>query len=1171
MKIKSLEMFGFKSFGDRTVLRFDRQICGVVGPNGCGKSNIVDSIRWVMGEQSAKGLRGNEMSDVIFNGTSNRKKASFAEVSLTFDNSDKLASAPYTDCAEIMITRRLYRSGESEYLINKVPVRLKDITDLFLGTGSSARAYSIVAQGKVDQIVLAKPEDRRFLLEEAAGVAKYKARKQAAERKMDATRQNLERVHDIIRELERNSKYLERQVDRAEQFRKLQTELRTLDEQIVAFKVTKLDRDAQSNEALRTQAQDRFEKTSTDFSQMESKIEELRLSALHFEKVSTSDYERLIQMKEEYSRLDKEIELSSQRVQILHHQIAEREKDLERIRTKAQAHDQTIQQVFIEREQLRQKCAEKKAEIDAKRLELEALDSQIKTLETKGAEIEAMIDQKQTEAAREAQKREMLVSERVNLELYRAEVEQNSEELLTTEKTLEESLESVTQQHEILLSAKTEDEKQLNEALAQEGVLEGRVSELQKARMELQDKVAAAEAHMKALRALEEEEIGYEKGALEKKKQTGLQLLMEQVKFQSGYEKVEEAFFAAFGQIFTEEPQISEPWGARFSFLNSQNLGSSAPISRSLLSLTQGDVSGVLADLMSQIEVVDRIEDAQTKGLRIDMAGRFAMPLSAQVELRSLGDTEKEQTPFGRQAELNRYSQDRESLRSLLSENEASLEASKLEIRDRKARIEALRKNLNEHSKGEIETRAQMARLSSQREALTDKKAELEAEMRDLDAKISSLATEIQALSVKGEDLEGARRDLALLAEEIARLKTQKADLDHVWIEERIAFGALQEKLDRLEQQSIHVEMTKSEYDHNQGIFQSDIENWRSEIERENARVVENKAKQETHQSGLRGLEIDLAQNREELNKIRSELEQLEVARKETQVSKDEAQKTLQHLELEHQRLKYEVEELAQLVEVRYHLSLQEVLAQVSPEALERLEDSVVLGALEVEARELREKVEGFGEVNLLALTEFEEIKQRLEFMHRQQEDLLKTLDSLQSIIDRINKITEFRFRETFKAINHNFQILFPKLFGGGRAFMTLTNEQDLLETGVEIFAEPPGKKVQAMSLLSGGEKAMTSISLLFALFAYRPASFCILDEVDAPLDEVNTTRYNAIIKEMANLSQFIVITHNKRTMEVAETLFGVTMQEPGVSQIVGVELQEARAFVTSDQQKSLA
>jgi chromosome segregation protein len=1160
MKIKSLQMMGFKSFGDRTEIHFNRQIVGVVGPNGCGKSNIVDAIRWVMGEQSAKGLRGNEMSDVIFNGTSTRKKASFAEVSLVFDNSDKLASAPYTDVTEIMITRRLYRSGESEYLINKVAVRLKDITDLFLGTGSSARAYSIVAQGKVDQIVLAKPEDRRFLLEEAAGIAKYKVRKTAAERKMESTKANLDRVHDIIRELERNARYLDRQVERAEQFRKIQAELRRLDEQVIAFKVTKLDREANVNNEKRDSIRAEFEKTSAAFSEVEAEIESLRFESLNYEKATTTDYEKLIELKEKFSQLDKEMELSAQRVSLLQNQIGEREKDLERIRAKSEAQLSTIQQVVEERDRLKQEWEQKQIEIEKKRGDVQNLDQRIRETEEQASEVSRQIEAMQKQAAKDAQKKEMLVAARVNKELERADFENGLEDLAkqTTEfaqiqNDVEHKLTVLSQESDALTKAVVVLQDSMEKLAQNDKVL---VAE----RSQLNDQIHACDSEIKSLLTLEEHKIGYDLGAQDRKKRTGSSLIMDGLKFRAEYQVAGEAFLSEFGQHFYDQPTESDRDDhPRWSHI-ARNHSSPQALSRTLLDGVEGEVPELLKEFLSNIEVVESVSGETSDHIRIDLNGRMQIPTGSFV-VGSRGIIRRSETPFGRQTELARYRGELERVTDALRTCDTHILESKIASDALQKELEQLRTGIQQNAVERSDRREALAKIQSKRDATSARVEELQLKIQTADERIAQLAAEIQSITQE-VGLQEAEQKLALLQSTLGASKTEKAQLDSEWIEARIAFGALQERLDRLEQQTIHVEMTKSEYSHNQSLFEADIKVWTDEITRENEKNVASGAQKQNGADLIRALEIQLAENRQTLNRLRSDLEQRESHRKETQALRDQAQKQLQDMELEHQRLKYEVEELSQLVEVRYHVTLQDILAQVTGTDLERLEDSTVLGALEVEAKELREKIDNFGEVNLLALSEFDEINKRLAFMTSQREDLLKTLDALQSIIDRINKITEFRFRETFKAINHNFQFLFPKLFGGGKAFMTLTNEQNLLETGVEIFAEPPGKKVQAMSLLSGGEKAMTSISLLFALFAYRPASFCILDEVDAPLDEVNTSRYNAIVKEMAQLSQFIVITHNKRTMEVAETLFGITMQDPGVSQIVGVELQEARAFV---------
>ncbi|MBN8555784.1 MAG: chromosome segregation protein SMC [Deltaproteobacteria bacterium] len=1160
MKIKSLQMQGFKSFGDRTELHFNEQIVGVVGPNGCGKSNIVDAIRWAMGEQSAKGLRGSEMMDVIFNGTSSRKKASFAEVSLVFDNAEKLAPAPYTDCSEVMITRRLFRSGESEYLINKVGVRLKDINDLFLGSGSSTRAYSIVAQGKVDQIVLAKPEDRRMLLEEAAGVAKYKVRKSAAERKMEATKLNLERVADIVQELERSARHLERQVGRAEQFRKIQTELRKLDEQIIAAKVTQLDRLASKNAESRATSSADFESVSTQLSQLEAEIEKFRLEALHQEKLSSSDYESLISLKERFLNSDKEKELSQQRIASLKHQVAEREKDIERIRSKEVENESAMNQVIVDRERLQTERDSKKSELDTLKSTLTSAEEKIKSLDIENIQLQKKLDEQKTIFAKESQKREIYLSERVTLELRRVEIEQEKENLereflrftiLESQKKTEHA-ELSTQIQNLETEWKNLQEKHAELIRSQTAFFEER--------SQAQELLSQCESEIKSLQTLEDHEVGYDLGALEHRKLTGEPLLMDSVRFKTGSEKMAEAFFSEFGQCFTKGSSTEEV-GARWSYLFASS--KSSALSNSLLNYVEGSTTEEIAAILSTVAVVDSLSSNPVSHAEITPKGEFRLAISSQLFLQSQGQVLAKESPFGRRSELAKFEAEKIELSSKVDQLDEKIAELKTIQEDTSRQMGVLHSQIKEQSLQLSKSQIEISKVQSQFELVKSQIQSSDVEMQEIDQKLLELGEKIQKASGFAIEAELEQSQFQL-AEQLQLAREQKSLLDSRWIEERISFGAVEERLERLIQQSSKAEMTQSEYSHNQNIYKSDIESWTSEIAKEEGRIQSFLATKESDETEISSIERRLAENKQSLNSIRSQVEQSEVSRKDVQKSKDSLQASVQELELEHQRLKFEVEELSQIVNERYHISLQDVLAQVTEADLEKLEDQTVLQAYEVEAKELREKLEKFGEVNLLALTEFEEITQRLQFMNKQREDLLQTLDSLQSIIDRINKITEFRFRETFKAINHNFQILFPKLFGGGRAYMSLTNEQDLLETGIEIFAEPPGKKVQTMSLLSGGEKAMTSISLIFSLFAYRPSSFCILDEVDAPLDEINTVRYNGIIEEMASLSQFIVITHNKRTMEVADTLFGVTMQEPGVSQLVGVQLNEAKAFVGS-------
>lgn len=1159
MKIKALHLFGFKSFADRTELNFDRQIVGIVGPNGCGKSNTVDAIRWAMGEQSAKGLRGSEMQDVIFSGTATRKRANFAEVSIVFENNQGLAPAPYTDCAEIMITRRLYRSGESEYLINKVNVRLKDITDLFLGTGSSARAYSVVAQGKIDQIVLAKPEERRFLLEEAAGVAKYKARKVAAERKMEATRENLARIEDIVRELDRNARHLERQAEKAEQFRKVQTELRQLDEQIIGAKVVHLESRAQRTADNRDSARMSFEGLSTELAKLETDIEKMRLDALNLEKVSASDYEQLIAVKESFAQSDKEKDLRAQRIQNLLNQIDERKKDIERLQSKREANLGLVSQLLEEKEELRlQKIDEEKIVSDLKS-RLEASVQHIAALEIDLQGLRQELDSKKEEQIRSQNRREIMKSERVELELKRAAFEESIQQL----KTRSAEVQTKQQDLEIKIQQLESDRVQAESSLLEvenQGLLnrEQESATLQDLSSE-REALSRSQAELESLRALEQHHVGYDPGALKHRDSSSDSFIMDQVQFHPEYQSVAQAFLGELGQCFTQASNDeSSRWGRVFF---DSATGTASSFERSLLSIVSGEVPEALRNILSSIELVDQLPESPVSHAQIDLSGRSRIPLSQSVFKEEQGAFSRSETPFGRKAEeaalLERISHSELKIKDFAQQIE-SLKARGLSLR---SETEDLRKKIKTIAQDFSSQRVSEAQLKAARDSIERQSSDFLEQIKVLDARITKIGEEL-AQHVEAESLEALETQMALIQTQLDSARAAKAELDSLWIEKRIAFGALSERLERLEQQTIDHEMTRSEYEHNQSIYQQDIENWERDIQKEKQILVELEERGRSDSERSVVLEKKLAESKVELNKLRSEVEQQDAGRRLAQSQKDEAQTKLQELELEHQKLKFEVEELSQLVQERYHIGLEEVLNSVTQEQLDRLSDETVLRALEVDALELREKLEKFGEVNLLALSEFEEIKKRLDFMTAQREDLLKTLDSLQSIIDRVNKITEFRFRETFTAINHNFQVLFPKLFGGGRAYMTLTDDKNMLETGVEIFAEPPGKRVQAMSLLSGGEKAMTSISLLFALFAYRPASFCILDEVDAPLDEINTQRYNQIIQDMSGLSQFIVITHNKRTMEVADKLFGVTMQEAGVSQLVAVELQEARAIV---------
>jgi chromosome segregation protein len=1153
-------MHGFKSFADKTELYFDQQIVGIVGPNGCGKSNIVDCIRWAMGEQSAKGLRGKEMSDVIFAGTPSRKAAGFAEVSLIFDNADRQAPAPYTDCAEVMITRRLYRTGESEYQINKVNVRLKDVHDIFLGTGSSAKAYSIVAQGKVDQVVLAKPEERRFLIEEAAGIAKYKVRKQAAERKIETTQQNLDRVNDILRELERSSKSLERQVEKAEKYRELQKSLKSKECDFLAARLKRLDESATANQEALDSTQAGLIEKQAFLQKCEAEIERLRLETLNQEKLTSGDYESLMAGKDRLAKLETDRELAQQKIQLLTNQIADRKTDLERIGSKFEDQEGSRKTLLEELQKIQDEKSRADERLQMFREAMEKANVEVAGAEKSLADANSRLQDLKSEMAARVQRLEMLKAELVDLELQRAERErrydlaqQQSEQLRVEEALLlsqsDEKMQEIQQQKLSLDQLRSDKERLLEEK-----------SERLAEKLQLESRLFEKETQIQNLQSLEVHSLGYDPMALEMKNQTGQKFLMDRIQFKLEYRQIGEVLVYHLGQYFTEDltSALDTPrWTSLFVTEAADFPSNSAEV------LIEGETADEVREILRRIEFVDELQAAGSSNFpQIDRAGRWRTPLGSGLSLRSCGLISKEQSPFGRQQELLDFQGEVESLRAELQSQASRIEQNRQSLESNHRETEIQAKNLQNLEREKENLLLQRDRFLQKGAANQSLQTQLQSELQDCDTKIGE--------KQKALDLIPAEMDLSSNEAEIQdrrlQLDAAKAELqkrESEWVEYRIQVGALQERMERLQEQCISVDMAQSEYRHNQDVYHRDIEVWAQEIERlkESSQLAGEEA--ESLRTRLQDLELSLAKAKEEMSGVRQALAENEESRRSFQGSKEELSQILANLELERQRYRLEAEEISRALEDRYQLSAAELLGNLSPEELQGLAD-LSLSELELEVKSLRDRINRFGDVNLVALSEYEEIKGRLDFMTAQREDLLKTLDSLQSIIDRINRISEFRFRETFAAINHNFQLLFPKLFGGGKAYMRLTDENNMLDTGVEIFAEPPGKKIQAMSLLSGGEKAMTSISLLFSLFAYRPSSFCILDEVDAPLDDINTRRYNQIIQEMASLSQFIVITHNKRTMEVASTLFGVTMQEPGCSRIVGVNLNEAKAFTTT-------
>ena len=1183
MRLKGLELVGFKSFVQRTALQFTPGITAIVGPNGCGKSNIVDALRWVMGEQSARHLRGHLMEDVIFNGSENLPPTGMAEVSLIFDNEDGRGPVEYNSFSEIMVTRRLFRSGESEYAINKIPCRLKDIIELFLGTGVGNKAYSIVEQGRVEEMVNVKPEERRSLIEEAAGTSKYKSRKLVAERKLERTRQNLLRVSDIVREIERQIRSMELQAKKAERYRSLRKELKEKDLTWATVQRKCLEEDISRHEAKLKATEDHLVHLSASLHSREAESEGIRLSLLDAEKeISLQQenvYQRKVQIQGEEQRIGfyikdragledtekktkAEFLLMQEKLRILSLEIEELKK----------AKENFVQLSLFEETYLRDK--EK---------ELENIKSQIQNLQSEmDQEKEILID---TVNQVSHLKNDLLAREKQRNEIERELSRNQKEESDTTH-----SLESWREKRQ---EKKTASEQSLDQARkieretreATECLKEwGKVKDEQERKIEaLKERLQEARSRLISLEDLQKNYEGYQEGVraimLKRQKEAAFEgvygLVAEVIEAPEAYEK---ALTAVLGDRLQYVIVRGHEEGVEaIEYLKRESSGRGSFIPRQLsprerrtLPLTEPEI---VAPLLEMVSVKDGYRGI-AEYLLADVV--VVRDLKSGLELWSRnGFVSTLVTPEGEVVD---------PVGVVTGGSADSLEGSLLSQRRRMKELEALLLELEEQLQGEENEigalRERMNQTETRRSVLTEaghrlalERIGMEHDLVQADREVGRLEEMLQTLAQEQADLSASLASLREAIQECQkdiegqlqeRMKREKA-----LAEKQEVLSELEKNSQRLETEATESRIRAAAVGERRDNTHLNLENrltlqqeLSGQIQSRESEIIEMGQKRrrldealhlaekslEEGRKALEELEEKLERERQQYRDISRRLTETEEAIKELRPLGEASQEEKNQLQLTLSEKRLNLQHLFENIREKYDLDLKEA-------RIEGLDGELSEEDLLREIEELRGRLERMGEVNLAAIGEFEELNSRYQFLSQQKQDLEKSMADLQRTIAKLNRVCRFRFKESFEQINQRFQEIFPRLFRGGKARLILTDENDYLETGVDIVAQPPGKKLQSITLLSGGEKALTAVSLLFAIFLTKPSPFCFLDEVDAPLDDANIDRFNEIVKEMSRSSQFILITHNKRTMQAAEVLYGITMGEPGVSKVVSVKM----------------
>ncbi|MCF7533794.1 chromosome segregation protein SMC [Pseudomonas petrae] len=1162
MRLKCIRLAGFKSFVDPTTVNFPSNMAAVVGPNGCGKSNIIDAVRWVMGESSAKNLRGESMTDVIFNGSTSRKPVSQASIELVFDNSDGTLVGEYASYAEISIRRKVTRDSQNSYYLNGTKCRRRDITDIFLGTGLGPRSYSIIEQGMISKLIEAKPEDLRNFIEEAAGISKYKERRRDTENRIRRTHENLARLTDLREELGRQLERLQRQAQAAEKYQEYKAEERQLKAQLSALRWQALNEQVAQRESVIANQEVGFESLVADQRSADAAIERLRDGHHDLSERFNLVQGRFYSVGGDIARVEQSIQHGQQRLRQLQDDLREAERA--RLETESHlGHDRTLLATLGEELEMlepEQEITLAAAEESAAALEdaetaMHGWQEQWDAFNLTSAEPrqqaevqQSRIQQLETSLERLAERQRRLGEERQLLaaDPEDAAILELSEDLAAREMAFEEL---------------TAEEDQLIERLEQ---LRVDLQQATQSQQQAQGDLQRLNGRLASLEALQQAALDPGAGTAEWLRDHQLSerpRLAEGLRVEAGWEMaVETVLGADLNAVLVDDFAALDLAG--FSQGDLRLVSPGADVTRipgSLLDKVDTQVD--LTHWLGQVKPVETLDDALALrgqlGAGESLISRDGYWVGRDF-LRVRRASEAESGVLARGQELQRLEAEREEREATLAALDEQLSTQREQQRTQEDNREQLRRRLQDEARQQSELKAQLSAAKAKVEQLTLRRTRLDEELTEL---AEQRAMEQETLGESRLQLQDALDSMALDTEQrellLARRDSLRERLDRVRQEARqhkdhanqlaVRLGSLRAQHDSTRQALERLEMQSERLTEKREQLSLNLEEGAAPLEELRMKLEELLEKR---------MVVD-----EEMRTAKNALEDADRELREAEKRRTQAEQQSQLLrgQLEQQRLEWQsltVRRKAlqeQLHEDGYDLD--GVLATLTAEATEK--------AAEEELERIAARIQRLGAINLAAIDEYQQQSERKRYLDAQDADLVEALDTLENVIRKIDKETRNRFKETFDQINSGIQALFPKVFGGGSAYLELTGE-DLLDTGVTIMARPPGKKNSTIHLLSGGEKALTALALVFAIFKLNPAPFCMLDEVDAPLDDANVGRYARLVKEMSQTVQFIYITHNKIAMEMADQLMGVTMHEPGCSRLVAVDVEEAMALVES-------
>ncbi len=1163
MRIEKLELIGFKSFADKTSFVLNQGITGIVGPNGCGKSNIVDAFRWVLGEQSAKSLRGENMAEVIFNGSSSKKPKGMAEVTMAVSGMNGAGAGNGNGLDDVtMVTRRLYRSGESEYMINRTPCRLKDIRDIFLDTGLDFKSYSILEQGRIGEIINSKPCERRFIIEEVAGVMKYKVRKAEALSKLESSRANLTRISDIISEVKKQLNILDRLAKKAERYKKLSAETHAIELKIAGREYRRI---TEAHTAIMEEfgsLKEREALLGSEISDTENRVESRRIVVLEREKALEAVQDNYQNMEREISEIERAAAVARNDIGNLieyRGKIESREAEMdarsaglsarcdelrlssERIADEIESHAELLREKGETFRSAEEELAGKEEMIEEKRRELFRISEELSGLRNEFGRLQSSLEsleRRESSSAREAEdSRKMLADIERSITAAETEILGSSNELLLQE-----------EKKEILIREQTEGKALLEERL--------------KSHSAAREELASSISRLGSLR-----EIVFDSPTRElisASCDAGFRAtLSDVVEVDAEYEKAIESALSEKVDSFVMESDADI--GRVVSAIKGKGLGKTVfiPAGPPELRFDHSPVEDVIGRALDFV----RIKDGYGK-----MAGNLlgnvliVRDLNAALSLRALDGRHTfatlegeviepsgavvvggEKGIFKRKREIRELEETIEAKKELIEGISNEVQALQETIREKEEAVKTVDSSINKIEKEVSLSRLNVERYTDEKERVSRKLAYLTLEIEEITKEKGSLGAAIVEIGTRIESVEARKNtsesETLLLQEGISQKKSEMEEHRAEVTDLRLLAASNRERLEGIRNEIEAALQAKEEARVKKTELVAERESVLSRISQRESSVIEQEERLRKLVSEADAVRLDIAQKKEEIEKENEALIVVEQGLRSLRQQGGAVTSRISELDVRRTEQKLRLENLAENVRNSYGREIAEIEpAEVSEEEEARL-------------AELREKIREMGPVNLGTLEEYDELRTRYEFMSGQHEDLTRSIAELEEAISKINSTTRKKLKEAYETLNAKFAEIFVTLFGGGRAELVLTDENNILESGIEIIVQPPGKKLQNIHLLSGGEKALTALSIQFASFLIKPTPLCILDEADAPLDESNTERYAKMLEELSGGTQFVVVTHNRTTMSVARNLYGITMEEAGVSKVISMQL----------------